>query len=83
MTETTATELPKVDVMSWGLCAMSVCAANDATTEEIERYANREIPTGIRSRWTLSEDKTFSGGESNPCPCPDHPEERQHRLLHC
>ena len=82
MSETT-TELPKVLIMAWGLCEISVCAANDATKEEIERHANRENPTGISSRWEISDDETFSGGEPNPCPCQDHPEERKHWLLDC
>jgi hypothetical protein len=41
---------------------------------------NRSAPTGISSRWEISDDETFSGGEPHPAPCPDA-DGRQHWLL--
>jgi hypothetical protein len=68
------------EVYSVGLVAMSVCS--DDTSEEIMRIANMEHPTGISSRWTLSDDSTFASGDPNPGPCEQDPS-RQHYLLVC
>jgi hypothetical protein len=72
-----------LDIYRVGLCAMSACAPIDMSREDIEGLANLLHPTGIASRWQISDSKTFSGGEPNPCPCNDHSTERQHYLLSC
>lgn len=61
------------------LCA-SVCTS--LTPEEAELALNVECPTEVRTRWTLSEDKTFAGGEPMPCECPDNPGNK-HYLFNC
>jgi hypothetical protein len=65
-----------------GICAMSVCAPNDTPRETIERWANTFAPTGISSRWAISEDD-FAAGQSNPCQCEREPDARLHYLLNC
>lgn len=65
-----------------GAVSMSVCVKAEATRDEVEEAANRASPTGIDSRWHISEDATFRTGEPNPCPCQDEPG-RFHYLLNC
>jgi len=62
-----------------GLVHASVCT--DLSDEEATAALNREHPTGV-SPWSISTDKTFSGGEPNPCPCPDA-SGRRHILFSC
>lgn len=71
-----------VVVYSTGLIYTSVCASNDATTEDIENEVNLQYPTGIPARWCISKDKTFRTGENNPHPC-EKDRSRQHYLLSC
>jgi hypothetical protein len=83
VTMPTQTEERDVIVMGVGICAMSVCAKKDVATETIERQANAEHPTGISSRWEISDDETFATGQPNPCPCEAEPDARVHYLLNC
>ena len=53
---------------SVGICYASVCT--DLSDEKATERLNTEHPTGV-GPWMVSEDKTFRGGEPNPCPCPD------------
>lgn len=71
-----------VVIYSVGLVAMSVCVADGVPREEIERIANARHPTGIGSRWQISEDTTFRGGEPMPAPCDQEPD-RKHWLVNC
>lgn len=64
-----------------GLCYMSVCVAFSMERNEIEKRANRGMPTGISHKWQIA-DKNFRTGETNPCPCEDDPD-RLHYLLEC
>uniref|UniRef100_A0A6M3JRN8 Uncharacterized protein n=1 Tax=viral metagenome TaxID=1070528 RepID=A0A6M3JRN8_9ZZZZ len=66
--------LGSVGLVSWAICT-------DLPEEEAIAYANRMNPTGISSRWQLSEDK-FPGGEENPHDCIDDPGSK-HYLLVC
>jgi hypothetical protein len=76
--------LSSIIFYSVGPCYMSACAPSDVPIDAIIERANLEHPTGISSRWGMSEDKTFSDGKStNPCPCNDKPETHQHVLLNC
>jgi len=72
-----------VQVYSVGLVRASACAPADTTRDEIERVVNLEHPTGIGSRWQISEDSMFSGGEPMPAPCDQNPDGRRHWLLNC
>jgi len=78
---TAAQTLPLVAPYSVGPCFMSVCAAGNATKEDIERVANDKAPTGLAHGWEIHS-KKFASGEPNPCPCTHHPE-RKHWLLSC
>ena len=69
------------DAYSVGICAMSVCSS--LPVEEIVDRANLEYPTGISSRWGLSEATEFHSGQPNPCPCEENPETHKHYLLVC
>lgn len=58
----------------WAICT-------NLPQEEAIAYANRQGPTGISSRWALSEDK-FPDDKDNPHDCPDNPSNK-HYLLNC
>lgn len=73
----------RVTAYAVGICAASVCAAADASPDEIADAINASYPTGISSRWRVSGDPTFASGEPNPCPCNEEPESRRHWLLEC
>ncbi len=63
---------------------MSVCVEKELSTKQIELLANTISPTGVRSKWTISNDKTFKDGiSSNPCACDQHRKTRLHYLLIC
>lgn len=70
-----------VVVYASGLLCCSVCAPVGMSRAELEREVNRIHPCGTRKGWTISTDPTFASGQPNPCPCNDHPTERQHWLL--
>lgn len=71
-----------VEAYAVGIVCASVCAPRDLPIEQVEDDVNRQHPTGISSRWKLSEDDHFATGQTNPCPCEKDPE-RQHWLLNC
>lgn len=70
------------DIYASGICAMSVCVNEEATPKEIEKRANFVSPTGISSRWKISEDKFFRSGQTMPCVCESRPDHK-HWLLVC
>ncbi len=61
-------------LVSWAICT-------DLPQDEAIAHANSLNPTGISSRWQLSEDK-FPDGKENPHDCPDNPGYK-HYLLEC
>lgn len=61
-------------LVSWAICT-------DLPKDQAIAHANSLNPTGISSRWQLSEDK-FPDGKENPHDCPDNPG-RKHYLLNC
>jgi hypothetical protein len=71
-----------VNIYTWGLLNASVCVPADMNPAEVEKEVNLAIPTGIESRWEVSDAEHFSGGEPHPCPCEQVPG-RVHRLLTC
>lgn len=68
-------------VYAMGVVCTSICTS--LTPEEATERLNREHPTGVSSRWEVSEDKTFADGRPNPSPCPDHPDTHKHYLFSC
>ncbi len=69
-------------IYSKGIVAMSICVKKDLTISHIEKEVNKMSPSGISSTWKISNDKTFKGGEPNPCVCEEHGN-RLHYLLNC
>jgi len=68
------------EVYSTGICFMSVCT--DLPVEEVAQFANLTRPTGIKSKWTVAKE-AFHTGQTNPCPCDQHPLTQIHILLEC
>ena len=64
-----------------GFVSASVCSS--LPIEETTERLNAEHPTGISSRWQLSDEPTFSGGEPNPCACNRWPDTHKHYLFEC
>lgn len=71
--------LPFYTLGHQGLVAWAICT--NLPQDEALAHANSIGPTGISSKWALSEDK-FPGGEANPHNCPEKPEYK-HYLLEC
>lgn len=71
-----------VTVYSWGMASLSACAPNDMSVEDVTRSVNISHPTGISSKWELSDEKQFRGGEPMPCVCESNPG-KLHYLFHC
>jgi hypothetical protein len=69
-------------IYSNGLCYCSVCAPSDYTEEMLEEEVNMIHPTGMDGKWSVSKDKFFSTGQTNPCQCHDT-DERRHWLMSC
>ncbi len=67
-------------IIKVGIVAASVCT--DLSDEKATARLNAEHPTGIRSRWAISDAPTFATGQSNPCPC-EHDSSRRHILFSC
>lgn len=63
-----------------GICAASACT--DMSNKEAVRQMNRDYPTGISSRWAISKNRTFGGGELHPAPC-EQVRGRRHLLFEC
>lgn len=74
--------MEKVIIYTYGPVSLSCCCDKTMTREEVEEAVNRLHSTGIESAWRISEEN-FKHGESNPCPCQEHPVSRQHWLLKC
>jgi hypothetical protein len=72
----------KVDVYSVGICYMSICAEKSVSQRQIEIVANKEHPTGIKSRWSISKKGKFGDGSPMPKECEQWPN-RLHYLLNC
>jgi hypothetical protein len=66
-------------VYSIGIVHASVCS--DLPKNKIAERMNREHPTGITSKWQVS-DEDFKDGTKNGSKCPDH-ENNRHWLMVC
>lgn len=71
-----------VIIYSAGVVHCSVCAPKTMTPDEVTADVNGKLPTGLDHGWSISEDKAFRTGESNPCQCKDD-ETRIHYLFEC
>ncbi len=69
------------EIYAVGFVAMSLCTSIK-DTEEIERRANMEQPTGISSGWKISDESHFRSGQTNPCKC-EQGMEAMHYLMVC
>ena len=68
------------EVYGIGPCYASVCT--DLSDAEATDRLNGKHPTLISSKWAISTDETFKGGEPNPCPC-EKGNGRRHILFTC
>lgn len=73
--------MKRVEVYSYGIVHMSICAEKGATEEEIVRAAAVH-PAGGGARWMISEAGEFADGTPMPCPCESDPD-RLHWLVSC
>lgn len=71
-----------VNVYALGIVCASVCAPEHLDAEQVADALNRQEPTGISSRWRVSDDPQFRSGQTNPCPC-EQDSSRRHWLLSC
>lgn len=84
MPETQAVKLvgkDEFECYTWGLCQASACTSL-TDVKNIEFNMNAAVPTGISSRWVIS-DKPFKTGEPNPCHCDKRPSTHKHYLFAC
>jgi hypothetical protein len=74
--------MDKIILYSIGICHLSICAKKYTKKSDIEKFANAGHPTGIKSKWRISKNKSFKSGVPMPCQCTIHPD-RKHWLLVC
>lgn len=74
--------MKRVKIYRIGLCYASVCADSKMSGDEVADEMNKLSPTGISSRWDISEDKEFSDKTPMPSPCHED-QDRTHWLLEC
>ncbi len=65
-----------------GGLSMSVCAPESLTGEQVAAAVNRHYECGTEHGWQIAPDKTFKGGEPNPCVCEETPD-RKHWFIDC
>lgn len=75
-----ATAAKDFEVYAYGLVSASVCSS--LPLEEVKRLMAAD-PTGISSRWELSDATEFANGVPHPCPCETNPSTHTHYLFHC
>jgi hypothetical protein len=73
----------EVYVYALGLVHCSACAPVTMAADQIATAVNLKHPTGISSRWQVSDDPEFAQGAPNPAPCDQEPEARRHWLMVC
>lgn len=76
-----------ITILMLGICAMQVCAASDATDEEILGVCNRENPSGTAAGWSKVVRKHDKNDlccvkENLPVECVTH-YNRTHFLIFC
>jgi len=75
-------EREELEIYCNGIVHCSICT-NIKDLKRIEELVNLKNPTGIRSKWEISKNKTFRTGEPNPCPCDKKPKTHMHYLMVC
>lgn len=82
----TANPVPGMEGKTWenitGISFINISVCTNVERDKVAEVTNIMEPTGIRSKWVLSEDEKFASGEKNPSPCPDG-NDCIHYLLHC
>jgi hypothetical protein len=75
-------EQPDFHAYAVGPVYASVCTClSDADATD---WLNELFPTGLSSRWHISDSATFPNGEPNPSPCNDSPHtNHRHVLFNC
>ena len=64
----------------FGMVHCSVCVPKAATDKQIETAVNILNIPGVKDKWTISKNATFSGGGPNPSQCQQLPN-KQHFLM--
>jgi len=72
----------ELEVYANGIVHCSICT-NVEDRIRIEELVNQKNPTGIQSKWKISEAKTFRSGDPNPCLCEKKPKTHKHYLMVC
>lgn len=75
---------PATDIFIYaeGPVYLSICAPVTMPRADVEARANQKRPTGVKSKWTIADEK-FRNGDDNPRPCEVFSETRVHYLLWC
>lgn len=73
--------MEEIIIYARGLVCCSVCCPLELSKEEIEKYVNSQNPTGIESKWTISQND-FIDGSKNPHQC-ETTSKKLHYLLNC
>lgn len=73
-------ESKEFTMYAMGMVYASVCTS--LSLEQATEQLNVEAGTGLAGGW-IKADEDFRTGESNPCPCHDHPETHRHYLFVC
>jgi len=73
--------MEKIQIYTNGLVHCSVCVEKELSRSEIEREVNLVNPTGIDSRWKIS-NEDFADKNKNPHKC-EKDKNRLHYLMVC
>lgn len=68
--------MPRTICLAYGLISSLLCVRTGASDHDIENDVNTNMPTGIRSDWTVD-------GTVERKPCTEFPARRQHVAVHC
>lgn len=74
----------EAQVLKTGLCYLQVCVPSRWTDAEVELFANMAAPTGIASRWKVTNYKHPDGTEAKRyVGCESQPKRAKHVVLVC
>lgn len=73
MSNTTANQHAP-EVVRWGLFSMQVCIPANWTDEQVNAFAEREVPCGTRNGWHIRHDGDPDlAGQPGRVPCSENP----------